>query len=192
MFCNGCGNLNALDRCCPKCGRQVPAQVVRPKRRTILVVTGLIIGFILVMYILGDRSDHESEAKPVAQPAPVTQPSLNKAQQRRHDDELINSEAAGPVREQYAETVENQMLQQGYDMTVRAVGARRQILRFQWVRMSRPVIYGFINNKQVVNTLKAMGFKTLVFTVDLTVLGNMRSASCDTQTTGNYWLSSLS
>jgi hypothetical protein len=135
-------------------------------------MAGLVIGLILFIIGLDFLGSHLSSrygaesAKPVSQPeahTPVTH-SLSQAEQRKRDDDLINSEAAGTIREQYATTVENQMLEQGYDMTVRATGARKSVLRFQWVKMSRPVIYGFINNKEVVNTLKAMGFKILIFT----------------------------
>jgi hypothetical protein len=49
-------------------------------------------------------------------------------------------------------------------MTIRADGTRKTTLRLQWVNMSRPVIYGYIQNREVVRTRKARGFKKVVFT----------------------------
>jgi hypothetical protein len=149
------------------------SQGQKPVRTILVVGGGLLIGFILVLNLL-DRSSKDgatgSEDRPVeTKSAPVTPDRKPQARgdiagKQQSDEDLINSEAAASIREQYADTVERQMLAQGYDMTVRAEGTRKTTLRLQWVGMSRPVIYGYINDREVVRTLKAMGFKRVVFT----------------------------
>lgn len=69
------------------------------------------------------------------------------------------------VRKQFAEELEQNMLAQGDDVSIAAVGPNSETLRIRWVLIDRPFVYKFINQSTVqVQMIKAAGFKKLILT----------------------------
>jgi hypothetical protein len=80
----------------------------------------------------------------------------------RVEEQLRTAGAA--VRESYARTTENKMLQEGHDMTVRAEGPYKETLRLTYVLINRPFVYQLINDPEFMMNLRGLGFRRVIFT----------------------------
>jgi len=67
-------------------------------------------------------------------------------------------------RQNFADAYERQLLDQGMDVYVSALGKTKQTLKVKWVLVSRPLVYKMINNPEFISKLREMGFKKLVMT----------------------------
>jgi hypothetical protein len=78
--------------------------------------------------------------------------------------EKENAEALETARITFARTVEDQMLDQGFDFDVTAVGARHTILRMKWALASKAVAYQISERAQMLETARELGFKRMELT----------------------------
>ena len=72
------------------------------------------------------------------------------------------------ARKDYPSEVERSMLDQGYDMTVRALGPHRETLQIEWALMDRLFVHQFINSPEAMASPQSLGFKRLVFVNSVT------------------------
>jgi hypothetical protein len=67
-------------------------------------------------------------------------------------------------RQNFVDAYERQLLDQGMDVYVSALGKTKQTLKVKWVLVSRPLVYKMINNPDFVSKLRELGFKKLIMT----------------------------
>lgn len=63
-----------------------------------------------------------------------------------------------------ASHVQDQMLLQGYDMTVIATGDKKDTLYVEYIQMNRPMVYQFTHNQDLLANVKDAGFKYVTLT----------------------------
>jgi hypothetical protein len=105
-------------------------------------------------------------------PAPREQPTTrgqspappSAAERHLSEKQILESDAAVEFRTEYAKNMERSLLEDYMDMTVSAEGPKKTTLRIQWVRMSRPLVYNFMNNSETTDRFRALGFKKVLFT----------------------------
>jgi len=66
-------------------------------------------------------------------------------------------------REQAAKFFENSMLSKGYDIYVSVGDEDKTTLHLTYVLFSRPLVYQIINNQDVIDSFKSLGFKKITF-----------------------------
>lgn len=66
-------------------------------------------------------------------------------------------------RKVYAELYEQKMLSQGWDMTARAEGSNKEILRLNYVLFNRPFIYKAVTEQRILVDFWNAGFKKVIF-----------------------------
>lgn len=69
-------------------------------------------------------------------------------------------------RDEYADTVERNLLSKGIDAHVKAIGKEHETLRISWAAMSRPVVYNMMNSQGMNTDAPALGFKKVILTDD--------------------------
>lgn len=86
-----------------------------------------------------------------------------RAKAKKESDKIV---AATMIvqRQNFADAYERQLLDQGMDVYVSALGKSRQTLKVKWILVSRPLVYKMINDPNFVSKLREMGFKKLVMT----------------------------
>lgn len=74
----------------------------------------------------------------------------------------VEGDASG--RKAYANELEHRYLKRGMDVHVSVEGDRNTTLKLRWVLISRPTVYNFINDRDLMSNLKSRGFRQLVMT----------------------------
>jgi hypothetical protein len=72
------------------------------------------------------------------------------------------------ARKAYPAEVEKAMLDEGYDMTVRALGPHTETLQIEWALMDRVFVHQFVNSPAPMSSPQGLGFKKLVFVNSVT------------------------
>ncbi len=93
---------------------------------------------------------------------------LDQINKWQEEQEKIVKQAAAKVlkenRKRYAQSFEKKCLEKGLDFYVQTIGKDASVLKIKWALMSRPLIYKFINDKEIVRTWRELGFKKVLFT----------------------------
>jgi len=173
--CPDCGNPTSDQAAaCPRCGRPVAKPPVissahtKPsaadearKRKETLLGGGLVIGILLVIGAAsGSFSDKSGSGRITS--ANVAVPATVTVQPRPTED--MNSAAAMVMRRKFGETFERQQLAKGLDWHVTVYGKHAEIMRMEWILMSRPAVYRETQDADAMTSLRLIGFRKLVFT----------------------------
>jgi hypothetical protein len=78
--------------------------------------------------------------------------------------EILTEKLMTEQRKKFAEQYEIALLDKGMDTTISTSGNSRTILRIEWILMSRPLVYKFINDESAMSNLRKLGFKKITFT----------------------------
>lgn len=78
----------------------------------------------------------------------------------------LSTKPDSSARDAYAKELEQHLLSQGLDATVRVIGKNHDNLRISWAAMSRPVVYNMMNGDGMQQQVPALGFKKVILTDD--------------------------
>lgn len=87
---------------------------------------------------------------------------LEAPERERRKAQMIADDAAG--RATHARSMEELMLRNWYDTTVRVSGPKNTTLTITYVLISRPLVYNLINGENFLPNLRERGFKQLILT----------------------------
>lgn len=83
---------------------------------------------------------------------------------RAVESQKLNDHALETARVAFAKTVENQMLEQGWDFDVVATGASHMTLRMTWPLASKVAVHQISQNTQMFETARELGFRRMELT----------------------------
>lgn len=98
-------------------------------------------------------------AAPAPAPAPEQRPVAPLTKQQQKDVTAFRVK----LRKQFAEEQERNFLSNGLDFTVRTSGKESTTIKYTSVLVSRPFVYKLMNEGDLANTLKTIGFKKAIF-----------------------------
>lgn len=98
-------------------------------------------------------------AAPAPAPAPEQRPVAPLTKQQKKEVAAFQAK----LRRQFAEEQERNFLSNGFDFTVRTNGKDATTIRYTSVLVSRPLVYKLMNESDLANTLKTIGFKKAIF-----------------------------
>jgi hypothetical protein len=104
------------------------------------------------------RARYEAE-KAKADKAAAAEAAAAEAKQHKED---AQAQEAGRIT--FAKTVENQMLDQGFNFDVVTVGAKHTTLRMKWALASKVAAHQISENTQMFETARELGFKRMELT----------------------------
>lgn len=67
------------------------------------------------------------------------------------------------LREKFAEEAEKIFLDSGMDVTVSVEGRHKNVMRLKWVLWSRPLVYKWGKNTELIGKLRELGFTRVIF-----------------------------
>lgn len=85
---------------------------------------------------------------------------------RQAEQEKVKKEETKALQVQrthYADLLERNFLDKGFDFTVTVSGQDNALLKIKWVLMSRPLVYKMTKDGELLDIWKKMGFKKVIF-----------------------------
>ena len=113
------------------------------------------------------------QAQQLRQQYEKAQSKYDREQTQAHAAELRRQAAAQAkvlelARQKYPAEVEKSMLDEGYDMTVRALGTHKEVLQIEWAMMGRVFVHKFGNSDTAISVPRSLGFKKIILVNSIT------------------------